>query len=301
MKYFFILNLIAGKGGNETRLRTAIDKLEQVDDCELYVTRGEEDATRFVKDMIEKYPNEEIRFIACGGDGTFSEVCNGAVGYDNVSVTVYPCGSGNDFVKSFGGADIFLNVEALVNAPVQKLDAIKVGDHYCVNVLNFGFDTTVAIYVQERRKQLGHGSKFAYTEGIVEALITSVKNEFKVVADGVDLNPDNFGLFCTLGNGQYVGGSFRCSPKAITNDGWIDVCVFKPCSRLRVPFLIGHYMKGEHLDTKSMADLVTYVRAKRVEVTAPEGFAYSNDGEIVYDNHFVAEIVESALNLAVPV
>ena len=300
MKYFFILNPMAGEGKNETKLRTQIDELDVADNCELYVTKGEKDATLYVQNQCSKYQDEDLMFIACGGDGTFSEVCNGAVNYKNAIVSCVPCGSGNDFVKTFGGADRFLDISKIVHAPIVDMDAIKVGDHYCVNVLNFGFDTTVAIHVQERRAKLGHGSKSSYTEGIIKALITSVKNEFKVYADGELLNPDGLGLFCTLGNGQYVGGSFKCAPRAVIDDGWIEVCILKPCSRLRVPMLIGPYSKGEHLDNKSFKDLVIYRRAKKVEVFAPDGFAYSNDGEIIYENHFVAEIVEHALRLALP-
>ena len=38
----------------------------------------------------------------------------------------------------------------------------------------------------------------------------------------------------------------------------------------------------------------------KVEVDAPAGFAYSLDGEIIYESHFTVEIVPAALQLAVP-
>jgi diacylglycerol kinase (ATP) len=37
-----------------------------------------------------------------------------------------------------------------------------------------------------------------------------------------------------------------------------------------------------------------------VEVEAPDGFAYSLDGEIIYENHFTVEMVPGAIRLAVP-
>ena len=43
-----------------------------------------------------------------------------------------------------------------------------------------------------------------------------------------------------------------------------------------------------------------YTRCKSVEVIAPEGFCISLDGEIIENNHFIAEIVPSALNFIVP-
>ena len=32
-------------------------------------------------------------------------------------------------------------------------------------------------------------------------------------------------------NGQYVGGSFKCAPRSVADDGLIDVCLIKPISR----------------------------------------------------------------------
>ena len=49
-----------------------------------------------------------------------------------------------------------------------------------------------------------------------------------------------------------------------------------------------------------MRDVVVYRQAKKVEVEAPEGFAYSLDGEIVYESRFTVEIVPGAVRFAVP-
>ncbi len=60
------------------------------------------------------------------------------------------------------------------------------------------------------------------------------------------------------------------------------------------------YTNGEHLDREDMKDIVIYRQAKKVEVTAAPGFAYSLDGEIIYSEHFTVEIAEKALDFAVP-
>ena len=64
--------------------------------------------------------------------------------------------------------------------------------------------------------------------------------------------------------------------------------------------ILGTYTEGRHLDDEKMKDIVIYRQAKKVEVIAPEGFAYSLDGEIIYDSHFTVEIAEKVLDLAVP-
>lgn len=301
MKYYFILNPRAGKGEFGDRLNEFVSNCPEKDNCEIYITKAPLDATSFVSvKAADATANEPIRFIACGGDGTINEVFTGAVGKKNVSVSCIPCGSGNDFVKVFGGEDAFADIDAIMHAKEQPLDALKVEDRYSFNVTNFGFDTTVAITINKEREKTGQGNKNAYTKGVVTALLKSMNNKVKVWADGELLNPSGKALLCTVANGQYVGGSFKCAPRAKTDDGLIEVCLIKPISRLRFVKILTPYTNGEHLDRDDMKDILTYRQAKKVDVEAPAGFAYSLDGEIVYSNKFSIEIIPAALQLAVP-
>ena len=128
-----------------------------------------------------------------------------------------------------------------------------------------------------------------------------MKNRCTVKADGEVINPDGELLLCTVANGQYVGGSFKCAPRAKLDDGLMEVCLAKPISRLRFLQILTPYTNGEHLDREDFKDVIVYRQAKQVEVEAPEGFAYSLDGEIIYENKFTIEIVPRALNFAPPV
>ena len=300
MKYVFIINPLAGAGDAEQSIRSAIAALPEREQCEVYLTKAPGDATQFVRERIAAAAGEALRFIACGGDGTINEVFSGAVGAENVSVSCYPCGSGNDFVKACGGAEKFADIGALLRAEAKPLDALKVGERYSFNVTNFGFDTTVAITINKEREKTGHGNKNAYTKGVVTALIKSMRNTGKVWADGELLDPDGKFLLCTVANGQYVGGSFKCAPRAKLDDGRIEVCLIKPISRLRFVKILTPYTNGEHLEREDMQDIVCYRQARRVEVEAPAGFAYSLDGEIIYEDKFSIEIVPAALLFAAP-
>ncbi len=298
MKYVFVFNPKAGEAGAEAVLREKLSRLSAGN--ELYVTKGPGDATVFVRKYAQEHPGEELCFVAGGGDGTINEVFNGAVGLENVCVSCYPCGSGNDFVKVFG-AERFLDPENLVRGRIMEMDLLKVGDRYSDNIVNFGFDTTVAITVNTDRDKKGHGSKSSYTKGIIKALLTSMNNRFTVIADGEVLNPDGRALLCTLGNGQYVGGSFKCSPRAELDDGWMEVCLCVPISIPKFATMLGDYTAGRHLDNEKYKSILIYRRAKKVEVIAGEpGFAYSLDGEIIYQDRFTVEVAPKALRLVVP-
>ena len=300
MRSLFIINPKAGDGKRIEILKNEISVLSEKENCEIYLTKGVRDATRYVSEYLTEHADEEVRCIACGGDGTLNEVVNGAVGHASASVSVYPIGSGNDFVKSVGGAEKYLSAEALVHAPVREIDLLKAGEHYSINVINFGFDTAVAITVNEDRDRTGHGDRNSYTKGIVKALMTNMRNAGTVKADGETLDPSGKFLLCTIANGQYIGGKFRCAPHADLDDGLMEVCLLDTISYLRFFRILKTYTEGRHVDDPKLQDIVHYRRAKTAEVIAPEGFAYSLDGEIIRENHFTVEVIPKALKFAVP-
>jgi len=298
MKFEFIINPKAGSGLIKKDLEDAVSKANLFDKSSFYISSSLKD----IKNHIDNYPDtkEDICFVACGGDGTLSEVFNACVDKDNYYVACFPCGSGNDFVKYFGGKDKFLNLNYLNNYDVINIDLMKVDNRYSNNVINFGFDTTVAITVNDARNKRGKAGKHLYTLGIIKAIIHSMNNNFKVYADDELLNPDGKALLCTLGNGQYVGGSFKCSPNARLDDGLIEVCLIKPMSRFKLVSLIKYYEMGEHIDNEELKEYVVYRQAKKIEVIAENGFAYSLDGEIIYNNHFIVDICSNKVKFIYP-
>ena len=140
VKHIFLFNPAAGQGDTQAALEAA---LSQREDCEFYVTRGPRDATVYIQKRLAETPDERLCFVSCGGDGTINEVVSGVAGHENACFTVYPCGSGNDFVKIFGGTDRFLDLDALLAAEPAPIDVLKVDDRWCINVFSFGFDTGV--------------------------------------------------------------------------------------------------------------------------------------------------------------
>ena len=299
MKHIFILNPAAGKENAKSILEAQLQSEYSNVDYGIYETKGRGDAVAYVRSYCENN-SSPVRFYACGGDGTLNEVVNGAVGYPHASVGCYPCGSGNDFVKYYGGKERFLDLSAQLEAEEEEIDLIRVGDRYAVNATHFGFDSCVAqVMMNVRRKKL-IGGKRAYTTGIVVALIKAMKNKCRVTVDGELLNPNGTILLCTLANGQYVGGSFRCAPRSVNCDGLIEVCLVKPVSHFTFLSLMNYYKEGTHLSNPKFDKVLKYCRGRKIEVEAPEGFVFSLDGELIVQNKFTVEVVHKAIRFAVP-
>ncbi len=306
MRYIFIINPIAGEKNDTDEITAQISACSKADQCEFHLTTGIGDATEYVKKWCRENPGEDARFVACGGDGTINEVVNGVMQSKeytsgHLSMSAYPCGSGNDFVKVFGGAEVFQSVEKIVNAEDVGIDLLKTGDRYCVNIIHFGFDSDVLRTVDELKKKTGHGGAGHYISGVMHAVIHAMKNHFTVTADGEVLNPDGIALLCSVANGQYVGGAFKCSPRADVTDGLIDIVMIKPVSRAFFMRYVTVFAKGKHLDDPNLSKHIVYRRVKKVVVDSPDrDFAFSLDGEITPIRHFEVEILPKCLNFAVP-
>ena len=299
MKHIFIINPAAGKDNSFQNIKKILELKKVEVDYELYETQAPGDATAYIRKYCTEH-KEPVRFYACGGDGTLNEVVNGVVGFEHASMSCYPCGSGNDFVKYYGGKKVFWNLEELLNAPEDYIDLMRVGNKYAINATHFGFDSSVAETMMKVRRKKLIGGKNAYTTGVVVGLFKAMKNACRVSVDGELLNPDGNILLCTIANGQYVGGSFRCAPRSLDNDGELEVCLVKPISVLKFVGLVNVYTEGTHLDDDRFADILEYRRGKKIEIEAPEGFIYSFDGELIRQNKFTVEVVPNAIRFAVP-
>ena len=214
-------------------------------------------------------------------------------------MTCYPCGSGNDYVKYYGGAEKFLDVEALLDGEERSIDIMKIGDRYALNATHFGFDTAVARTMSALRHKKLIGGKNAYTVGIAKALFTAMKNKCEVEVDGERLG-DGRMLLCTISNGKYVGGAYCCAPNSKNDDGLLEVCYVRPLSRLTFVKLISVYKKGEHIGDPRFKKYIEYRQAKSVHITAPEGFAVLLDGEVLVQNDITVEICPGAIRFVVP-
>lgn len=299
MKHIFIINPAAGKENAYETICSALDALETPVDYEIYLTQAPGDATTYIRSYCAEHP-ERVRFYACGGDGTLNEVVNGAVDFPQASIAVYPSGSGNDFVKYYGGKKHFLNIPALVEAEEEWIDLMRVDGKYAINATHFGFDSAVAQTMTNVRRKKLIGGKNAYTTGIVVSLFTAMKNDCRITVDGELLDPKGKILLCTIANGQYVGGAFRCAPRSLDNDGWLEVCMVRPVSHFTFLNLIREYTAGNHLECEKMQKYIEYRRGKRIRVEGPSDFVYAFDGELIPSNDFLVEVVPEAIRFAVP-
>lgn len=294
MKYIFVINGRYDKSDSLPEIQKQIDELCPGSMC--YHTIGVGDGTRFVRSYCEFHQKEEVCFVACGGSGTANEVGAGVIGYEKKSMAILAYGTTNDLMKYYPGRDHRSLRDIVVNGETVQIDAIKCNDDYSFNVINIGFDAKAAY---ETNLYLESGVKSGYKLGVLKALLTSRFNNFRVVVDGERITK-GMTLLCTVSNGQYCGGMFKCSPRAKVDDGLMDVGLIRGVSLLSFLIILPKYIKGKHLDSKFCMRRMVYRQARTVEISSKDLMYVSNDGEILASDHFDMHILEKAVTLRLP-
>lgn len=299
MKHIFVINPLAGKVDSTKSIKKKLENLPSGIDYEIYVTKEQGDGTRFVKQWCDTHPEVPVRFYACGGDGTINEVVSGMVDAPLAELTCYPCGSGNDYIKYYGKQEDYFDIMRLINGIPHRVDVMKVNNRYSINVCDFGFDAEVCrTMIQVKRKPIIGGSR-AYTTGIVKGIFSGRKNYSRIYVDGERML-DGKMLLCTLSNGKYVGGAYKCAPLSKNDDGLVEVSILKPVRLLTLARMIGVYSRGEHFEHPLFKKVMLYRQGKEIEMAANNPFYVIIDGEVMYSNRYRVENLHQAVTFVSP-
>ncbi len=299
-KHFFIINPEAGKIDVSERISNEVRKAfnGKSDEYRIYITKGKNDATTFTENIC-KTEKGNLRFYACGGDGTLNEVVNGLIGYKNASASVIPYGTGNDFVNNFSSKSNFFDIEKQIEFQEEEIDLLKVNDKYSVNLCNIGFDAKVAENMNKFKKFPLISGQGAYTISVFYSLLHKMYSNLEILIDDEEIIKGDF-LLCVVANGMTYGGGYKGAPLAKIDDGLIDVCIFKKVSRLKLIKLINVFKRGEHLDNEEMKEYFIYKKCRSIDIKSKKDFTVCIDGEILVEKNIDITLEKKAVNFLVP-
>ena len=275
MTHLFIINPAAGSRDRTKQYSESIHEIcgKRGLDYRIEVSGAPGECARIAREAAES--GEEYRIYACGGDGTLNEVVSGAAGFDNVAVTVFSGGSGNDFVKLFSEPEAFFHLERLLDAEETTFDLIKCNDDFSLNICSVGLDARIGTDVANyKRLPLLSGFR-AYAVSTVVNVIRGISGHYTVEINGQTIDKD-MTLICAC-NGQYYGGGFHPVPEADPTDGLLDVLLIEKVSRLKVAQVIGKFKDGRY---KELPKLVRHFKTDRVVIRCDRPSAINLDGEL---------------------
>jgi YegS/Rv2252/BmrU family lipid kinase len=270
MKIVFVANPFAGR---ETA-RALIEQIRAASprlgcDVTVAVTNGPGDGLRLAREL--KSSADVLGVI--GGDGTVHEVINGLMP-DPIPIIILPAGTGNDFASLIAGPRTPDDVASIIGrGQGARLDVLDFDGRFCINSAGFGFEGLVNRRSHEITRVRGPA---LYLLAVFKTLASIAFPHFEIkTSDGRTLSGDK--LLVSIGNGVRTGGGFYMTPKALPDDGLIDVCVVERMSRLKILRLLPKSMNGSHIESAA----VETFRSEWVEIRTDPRFPMHIDGELV--------------------
>ena len=265
-------------------------------DVQCILTKKQGHATEIAQKLCQT--GEPLRFYACGGDGTVNEVANGIIGYDNAAMSVIPVGTGNDFLKNFGGdMDKFRDAENLWNGPQFPMDAIDVNGRVALTIACSGIDARVARDVHKYSESPILDGKSSYIASLlVNFLFKGIGSHWTVELDGETIE-DDFSLVSVC-NGRYYGGGFMPVAEARMDDGVLNTLVVKKVSRGAFIKFVGPYSKGQYYKfphvARCVAPKVVRIRSEKPDIVT------CLDGECITSDDVTIRLSDKRLNFFGP-
>ena len=262
----FVINPSAGKHKNLKMLEKDIKKF--FPQAEIIYTKCAGHAKELALEAAQK--NYES-VVAIGGDGTINEVTQGLVN-SSTALGIIPCGSGNGFARliKMPLKDSLKCLEIVKQNRTKKIDVGQANNEYFLNVAGFGLDAIVAHKFATSKRR----GKLPYFKIGAKEFFNYQPAKYNLTFDDgkeLEINP----LCVAFANGTQYGSNFYIAPKALLDDGLLDMVLIKPTNIFKMLLGLPNFLK----DGLSPVKLAETQKIKSIKIASKNSFYYHIDGE----------------------
>jgi YegS/Rv2252/BmrU family lipid kinase len=217
-----------------------------------------------------------------GGDGTLNYFINQ---HPNISLpmALFAGGSGNDFHwMLYGNMGVETQMEKMLLGNTMMVDAGSCNGQLFLNGVGIGFDGAIVHDLVGKKKLAG---KASYLLAILKNIVGYKERYCELNMDGRFLAQDCFMI--SVANGKRYGGGFHVAPRAILQDGLLDVNVIAKIAPMKRIKYLPVMENGEHLDLP----FVKYYHCGRVVIESKTELPTHIDGEYVPAKRFEISVL----------
>jgi len=289
-----IMIILNGKKAGMPTVRDAIATFrKEVEEVQVRVTYEYGDVERFMHEAIE---HGVKRLIIGGGDGSVNEMVNAMAKLpreDRPTLAILPLGTANDFATA---CEIPLESLAALRFAASHssipVDIVKANERYFMNMATAGFGARITAETPVELKNFLGGGAYTLT-GVLKAMdfvpyhshISTPKNNLQslhIVA----------GAVC---NGKQAGGGQVLAPRALINDGLLDIISISEFKLIDIPQVL-----DEIKNPSIKGEFIKYIQTPWLESKSKQIIPVNLDGE-PYSSHKIRfEVLPDAIDLILP-
>ncbi len=257
----------------------------------IYETRKGVPTSELANEVIE----DDDGVIACGGDGTVSEVA-AAIGPRRIPLGIIPSGSTNIIAQEMGVPNNISAAAALAFGPfdVHEMDIGTCNDHHFLHMAGTGLDSRMFEATDRNlKRRIGWG---AYVPAAIRAL-RERGSSFHITIDDEEhsvVSP----LVLVANGSSIINASFRIDESIVSDDGKLDVIIVTANRPHELAMLIAH--AANPMATLSDSPWVIQRTARKIEIESEYPQPIQLDGDVVEETPATIGILPSAIGIAVP-
>jgi YegS/Rv2252/BmrU family lipid kinase len=288
-----VVNPCAGGGRCGRRVDAALRGLAAKGvEVEVARTEGPGHATEIVR---RAYAAGRRRFLAVGGDGTAFEVVNGLFpGEERATVGFLPLGTGNSFLRDFGGGGPDEALARIRAGRTRPCDVFRLrhreGDTYSINLISLGFPADVGAATNRRFKWAGPAG---YVLGVLSCLARPRRHVFPLRVDGGAAVERDACLLLVFANTRFTGGRMMIAPDARPDDGLVEFVRLGPMGRWRILRSLPRLFDGSYVRLPQ----ATRRAVRRVDFDLGGPVGVMIDGEVLVLHCVSLEVLPGRLDV----
>ena len=290
-KWVFIINPTAGNSFAKKYSNKVKEMIRQYKvDAEVVFTERKGHATHLAEEYLKK---GFTYFIAVGGDGTFNEMTRPLIKNKEIITGIIPAGTGNDFIQILGFPNRFMDEDWKIffEKNEREMDTGSCNDAIFLNGMGLGFDAEVASENYTKEDGVKKGGSDKYLWHILKNLLFFKELKAVIHMNGAREETDCF--INTISIGRRFAGDFFLTPKAIADDGLLDVCMIKKLSLIQRLKILLKVPKGTHIEDEK----VHYYQTDKLSLEFPEEVPFHVDGELFFASKFEVTISPKSLRV----
>tara|TARA_R110000744_G_scaffold1965_5_gene7659 strand:- start:1806 stop:3419 length:1614 start_codon:yes stop_codon:yes gene_type:complete len=293
---WIIANPVSGGGKWTNSKAEVIERLSPYFVLHILETSKQITAAHLTQQALQ---NGAKTIIACGGDGTLTEVAGELVQSD-IIMGILPMGTANALAHvlfGFGTKLIPLSIacDAIIAGKVTKIDSAKCNENLMLLLAGLGFENKMITNSDRAKKDIG--GQFAYVQALWQAINKNETLTLEIQADDFPIQTIKTTSLVVANAAPFTTLLAQGGGEPDIKDGLLDVTWIPPQQDITDSVLSLAELAFSGLSEQTSLMQSEHMSAKKVVVNAKQKLEYVIDGEVFSASSLHIEIMPESLNI----
>lgn len=291
-----IVNPVAGGGKWKQYRGEVLSRLNEKFKVTVKETTPEVDG----KALAQQAKDEKADIvIACGGDGTLTEVASALINTD-ITMGIIPFGTANALSQVLHGyiskvMPISTACDIIIKGDTLKIDTATCNDKVMLLVAAVGFEEQMISAADREEKNVG--GQFAYLKGLWNAISNNENMTFEVAKDDKPTETLETPSFVIANAAPMTTALAQGAEQPDITDGKLDLTWLLPQPSSDRQFASLAELVLSPAESKKQSESIRHERASRITLSFDKPTAYAVDGEIYEGDKIIIKTVPRSLTV----